>query len=177
MYRRTRTTLPSECRFSGGRTPPKGPRRTLLQTILVPGALALSFCDASLSCSAFHFNSVVEFVGCLPPALLTECGWVYDPYAHHRTIALFFLIVLHRVPVPVPRREPLGPPAPSSMTSDDVDWKQLSSEFRQLLLPGALEPKEIHATYHRTFRKVGARGWEGIGFVAHAGRSLTSRWS
>lgn len=42
-------------------------------------------------------------------------------------------------------------PGPSA---NDVDWKQLSSEFRQLLLPGALEPTEIHASYHHTFKKV-----------------------
>lgn len=55
----------------------------------------------------------------------------------------------------VPRRDPPAPPAPSNTSSDDVDWKQLSIEFRQLLSPGALEPMEIHASYHHTFKKVG----------------------
>eukprot|EP00752_Nemacystus_decipiens_P015668 g13982.t1 len=53
----------------------------------------------------------------------------------------------------VPSREPIPAPAASNATRDDVDWKQLSSEFRQLLLPGALEPMEIHVNYHRTFKK------------------------
>lgn len=48
-----------------------------------------------------------------------------------------------------PRRDFPEPPP-----TDDVDWKKLSSEFRQILLEGALEPTEVHAKYHREFRKV-----------------------
>ena len=36
----------------------------------------------------------------------------------------------------------------------DIDWKKLSKEFQQILTPGPLEPKELHAQYHREFNKV-----------------------
>ncbi|CBN78592.1 expressed unknown protein [Ectocarpus siliculosus] len=47
-----------------------------------------------------------------------------------------------------PRRD-----VPRSLSPDDFDWGRLSTEFRQLLLQGALEPKEVHVKYHREFRK------------------------
>lgn len=50
-----------------------------------------------------------------------------------------------------PRRGDVSEPFPAD---DVVDWKQLSSEFRQILLEGALEPTEVHAKYHREFKKV-----------------------
>lgn len=43
---------------------------------------------------------------------------------------------------------------PGSLSPGDFDWGRLSNEFRQLLLQGALEPKEVHVKYHREFRKV-----------------------
>lgn len=56
--------------------------------------------------------------------------------------------LLHRSP----RR---GEQPPEPLPADDgVDWKRLSSEFRQILVDGALEPTEVHAKYHREFKKV-----------------------
>ncbi|CAN0179552.1 unnamed protein product [Pylaiella littoralis] len=68
---------------------------------------------------------------------------------------------------PPPEGAPAQPPASQSWTRSTVpgvvpeapladyvvDWKRLSVEFRQLLLEGALEPAEVHAKYHREFKK------------------------
>ncbi|CAM9270874.1 unnamed protein product [Ectocarpus fasciculatus] len=57
---------------------------------------------------------------------------------------------------PAGRQLRAGPPrrdVPGSLSPGEFDWGRLSNEFRQLLLQGALEPKELHAKYHREFRK------------------------
>lgn len=82
-----------------------------------------------------------------------------------KTILRPILLLWHRSTVPG-----VVPEAP--LADYDVDWKRLSVEFRQLLLEGALEPAEVHAKYHREFKKVCPRP---VGAIARHTKGILCR--
>lgn len=100
-------------------------------------SLFLSFLCTSISLCLFSQQLLLSSQ-CGPPIKLPVCNKSFGWSCFLRS----------------PRRGDVPEPLPAD---DGVDWKKLSSEFRQILLDGALEPKEVHAKYHREFKKVRAR--------------------